>query len=714
MKPAAKWFASCPKGLEYLLVDELIALGVERATAAHSGVNVEGSVEQALRAVLWSRLASRVLWPIAKFACADDGELYQNAHEIAWEDHLNADGSLWIDAHLSHSAITHERYAAQRLKDAIADRLRAKFGVRPNVDAELPDLRIHLLVRKGEATISIDLGGALHRRGWRKAQGEAPMKENLAAAVLLRGGWPKAYAEGGGLLDPMCGSGTLLIEGALMAADVAPGLQRYGFDSPSQWKQFQRGIWDGLMQEAKQRAETGVAALRPVFFGSDSDSRVLSTAARNAVAAGVGDALRLTPQRVEDLQGDFGAQGVVVCNPPYDARLSADPALYRALGDALRRVVPEWNASLLCGDEALARATGLHAKKTYAVFNGALECCLLVVERLGVQRERKNKTDSVLSDGAVMVANRLRKNLRNSERWRKTQGVSCHRLYDADIPEYAAAVDLYEDAGTGAMHAHIQEYEAPKEIPEAVTRERFGELLAGVRDALALPPERMAVKTRRRGKGGSKYGVMNRREEYFSVREGEALLYVNLHDYLDTGLFLDHRPLRRRVFAEAEGRRVLNLFCYTGAISVQAALGGASSTTSVDLSPTYLQWAGENFALNGLGGGRHRLVQADVMRWLEGERSEYDLIICDPPTFSNSARAEDFDLQREHVKLLTLCIQRLSRDGVLYFSNNFRRFKLDAEALADIAMIEDISASSIDQDFSRNPKIHRAWKLTRR
>jgi 23S rRNA (guanine2445-N2)-methyltransferase / 23S rRNA (guanine2069-N7)-methyltransferase len=311
-----------------------------------------------------------------------------------------------------------------------------------------------------------------------------------------------------------------------------------------------------------------------------------------------------------------------------------------------------------------------------------------------------------------MVANRLRKNLKRFRSWREREGVGCWRVYDADLPEYAAAVDVYtEDGGDARTFLHVQEYEAPKTIPEADARRRFGELLDAVRAVFEVPAGQVAIKTRARGKGGSKYGKMDRRDEYFVVREGAARLWVNLFDHLDTGLFLDHRPVRRRIAASARGTRMLNLFCYTGAASVQAAAGGAASTTSVDLSGTYLEWAGRNLALNGAAGTRHRLVQADAMAWLEADRGEYDLVFCDPPTFSNSARADDFDTQRDHVRLLRAAMARLAPAGLLLFSNNFRRFRFDDAAVAAFADAAEISAATIDPDFERNPRIHRCWEL---
>ncbi|GAB2500515.1 bifunctional 23S rRNA (guanine(2069)-N(7))-methyltransferase RlmK/23S rRNA (guanine(2445)-N(2))-methyltransferase RlmL [Pseudoxanthomonas sangjuensis] len=710
-----KFFVSCAKGLEYLLADELLALGAEKASATIAGANAEGEQADAQRAVLWSRLASRVLWPIAEFDCPDEQALYDGAMEVNWQKHLSADLSLAIDAHVSGEAITHSRFAAQKVKDAIVDQFRNFALPRPSVDVENPDVRINLSLRKGRATLSIDLsGGPMHRRGWRREQNEAPLKENLAAAVLMRGGWPKLYHDGGALLDPMCGSGTLLIEGALMAADVAPGLQRHENRLPTRWLGFDAKAWRDLFADAVAREQAGRAALKPVFFGSDLDPRAIRGAKENAVLAGLAGQLRFEVRDVAKLEALPVERGLVACNPPYDERLAADAALYRLLGDALKRAVPGWRASLLCGNEELAFATGLRAAKKYQLFNGAIECALIVCDPVA-SPARADAAPRELSEGAQMVANRLRKNLKKLKSWRGREGVTCYRAYDADLPEYAAAIDVYaEDGGEGRTFLHVQEYAAPASIPEADVRRRFGELLAAAREVFEVPKERVAIKSRARGKGGSKYGRFGERDEFIVVRESGAKLKVNLFDYLDTGLFLDHRPLRVRMAEEAKGKRFLNLFCYTGVASVQAAVAGAAQTTSVDLSATYLQWCADNLALNGVGGAAHRLVQADAVRWLEAERGEYDVVFCDPPTFSNSKRADDFDVQAEHLRLLRAAVARLAPGGVLYFSNNFRRFRLDEAGVAAFANCEEITAQTIPPDFERNPRIHRAWRLRRR
>ncbi len=723
----ARFFAACAKGLEYLLADELLALGCAKATAAVAGVNAEGTLHDAQRTVLWSRRARRVLWPIAEFDCADEHALYAGARAVPWEAHLDPVHTIAVDAHVSGAAITHARYAAQRVKDAVVDRLRETAGARPNVDVAAPDVRIDLVLRKGRAIVSIDLsGGGMHRRGWRRTQGEAPLKEPLACAVLLRGGWPQVYREGGALLDPMCGSGTLLIEGALMAADVAPGLLRHGSLPPTRWSGFDDDAWQRLVDEARQREATGRAALRPCFLGGDIDPHAIRAAKENVQAAAVEQAITLEVMDVAGLSLDprrggdvlLRTPGLVVCNPPYDARLAADPALYRTLGDALRREVPDWRASLLCGSEELAFATGLRAKKTYRVFNGAIECTLLVADPVAPPA-REHAAPRALPEGAQMVANRLRKNIAKLKSWREREGVTCWRAYDADIPEYAAAIDVYAAEPDRGEWLHVQEYAAPAQIPPETARRRLNELLLAARDVYALPKERVALKTRAPGKGGAKYGRFDHRGQFLTVREGAAKLKVNLFDYLDTGLFLDHRPLRLRIADEARGKRFLNLFCYTGAATVHAAVGGAATTTSVDLSATYLEWLADNLRGNtyqgrDIGGTRHRIVQADALAWLAADHGEYDLIFCDPPTFSNSKRAADFDLQREHVRLLQAAVARLAREGVMYFSNNYRRFRMDEAAVSAFASVEDITAATIPPDFARDARIHRCWRIVRR
>jgi len=716
-----QFFATCPKGLEYLLRDELAALGAD-AREALAGVRFEGDMACAYGACLESRLASRILMPLAEFAADDAEALYVGVRGVDWSQHMTPDASLAIDATGSSGAITHSGFAAQKTKDAIADQFRERYEIRPTVQPERPDVRLNLRLHKGRATLSLDLSGEpLHRRGWRREQGEAPLKENLACAMLLRARWPDIYARGGALVDPMCGSGTLLIEAAWMAAQVAPALQRdyFGFLG---WRGHDAGLWQHLHEAAQARAQEGLRDLRSCFFGSDSDGRMIAVATHNLQSAGVAGFVMLEKRAVEYLEPPAGvASGLVITNPPYGERmgdLATLPVMYRAFGERLRAGFAGWQVAVLTSEPELERALGLRADKHYALFNGAIEC------RLGVLEVRAHSTAreaAPLSAGAEMVANRIRKNLRNLRRQLSREGVTCFRVYDADLPEYAAAIDVYRgwpegdadggDETTAHTWLHVQEYAPPASVEASAAQTRWRDLQRAARDALDVPRERMVTKTRARGKGGSKYGRFAAREEFLVVEEGGLRFLVNLRDRIDTGLFLDHRLVRARLRELARGRDVLNLFAYTGAASVYAAAGGARSTTSVDLSKGYLEWASRNLVLNGFGGSDHVLARADAATFLAESRASFGLIYVDPPTFSNSKRAGDFDVQRDHVELLDACARRLRDDGVVVFSNNFRRFKLGVEALSRTFAIEDVSRASIPADFARRPHIHGCWML---
>lgn len=706
-----RYFAPCPKGLEYLLRDELVALGASSVREALAGVHFEGDARVGYVACLWSRLASRILLTLVEFPASDGEALYRGVAALDWSFHLAADATLAVSAHGHTRGIDNTQYAALRVKDAIVDQFRERTGTRPSVDTERPALRLNLVLRQGKGTLSIDLaGGSLHQRGYRFGAGEAPLKENLAAAMLERAQWRAAYAAGGALVDPMCGSGTLLIEGALMAADVAPGLLRahWGF---SGWRGHDPEVWAEVLAAAHERARAGLKALRPVFFGNDVNAAVLGAAKQNAQLAGVAGFFKLSHVPVVRLEAPpTQAPGLVICNPPYGERMGdADElaGVYRELGQALKRGFAGWRAAVITNSTELGHAIGLKAQRRYQLMNGALECTLYCFDTItaGELRERGERP---LSPAAQELANRLAKNLKHLKPRLARESIACYRAYDADLPEYSAAIDVY------CGYVHVQEYAPPAEIPEEKARRRLEEIVEVAARVLDVPRDRVAVKTRRIQSRTDKYQRRDRRNELVEIEEGGLKFLVNLTDFLDTGLFLDHRPLRARIRDLARGKRFLNLFCYTGTATVYAAAGGAVQTTSVDLSGAYLEWAERNLTLNGLDGDAHRLVQADTLAWLAAERGIYELIYVDPPTFSNSKRADDFDVQRDHVRLLSLCAARLAPQGLILFSNNFRRFKIDRAALeAQGLSVLDTTRATIPFDFARNPKIHQAFELRR-
>ena len=710
------FIATAPEGIEPLLAAELTALGATMTKAVRGGIRFSGSLELAYRACLWSRTASRVLLPLAEFAVAEVEALYAGIHALPWEDHLAPNGTLAVEFTGTGSGIDHSHYGAQRVKDAIVDRFRERCGRRPGVDRNRPNLRIHVLLRDGQATVSLDLSGdGLHRRGYREATVIAPLKETLAAALLLKSGWPEIAASGRPLLDPLCGSGTLAIEAAWIASDQAPGLLReyWGF---SGWLGHVPALWQRLLAEAQERSKAGRVRI-PLILSSDHDPKAVRAAQTNVRRAGVADRIRIERRELSALQPPPEPPGLLIANPPYGERLGADQdlaGLYTELGDVLRTRFVGWRAALFTGNPELGKRMGLRAEKVHSFHNGPLECRLLrfrvepdfFVDREAADQRSRNRTvQQAAAGGAEGFINRLHKNVRHLGRWAAREGVSCYRLYDADLPEYAVAIDRYE------QWLHVQEYAPPATVDADRARERLEQVMAVLPAVLELPAEHVFLKVRQRQRGSSQYQKQAQQGQFHEVHEGPARFLVNFTDYLDTGLFLDHRLTRQRLGNLASGRRFLNLFGYTGAATVYAALGGAISTTTVDLSATYLDWARRNLALNGISGARHQLIPADCQQWLVWARERYGLIFVDPPTFSNSKRLDhDFEVQRDHVELLRQALRLLTPDGILVFSTNHRRFRLDREALAGV-QIEDWSRQTLPPDFARDPKIHQCWML---
>jgi len=746
-----QFFATCPKSLEGLLFSELAQLGATELRETVAGVYFSGSIETAYRVCLWSRLANKVLLPLANFEVDSQDALYDGVRKIAWQEHLSPNGSLLVDFVGTSDAIRNTQFGAVKVKDAIVDCLRDFSGERPSVAKRDPDLRINARLSKDKIIISVDLSGeSLHRRGYRLKQGSAPMKENLAAGILIRAGWPEIAADGGALLDPMCGSGTILIEAALMAADIAPGLARasFGFE---RWLNHRNDIWLTLREEAQERRRIGLAKNLPEIRGYDADIKVIRAAEENIVSAELDHWLRVSRKELAEFKKPTHTElknGLVLSNPPYGERLGEVESLkilYAHLGERLRNEFQGWRAGVFTGNPELGKQMGLRADKKYKFFNGTIPSELLMfsiaseafvqsrVEQDGrfshdqkervaaeqrVRETNREEQAAALSNGAQMLVNRLQKNLKQLEKWARKNEVNAYRLYDADMPEYSAAIDVYcgqtQPGKPAQWYANVQEYAAPKSVDEDRAAQRFAEIELAVPYALDIPATRISYKQRRRNKGTQQYEKLTELPtgDVFSVQEGSARLHINMWQYLDTGLFLDHRPVRTMIAQMAKDKRFLNLFCYTATASVHAAMGGARYTVSVDMSNTYLNWARKNFALNGLSESKNRLEQADCLKWLEKNDQQYDLILLDPPSFSNSKRMEDvLDVQRDHVEMINNAMRALDEKGTLIFSNNLRTFKLDGEALSAYT-IKNISAQTIDEDFKRNPKIHQCWLIT--
>lgn len=716
MTPPSSFFAPCPKGLESLLAEELRTLNAQYVRETRAGVAFEGTLADAYRACLWSRLASRVLMPL-KVVPADDAEaLYRGVREIVWSEHFGSRNTFAVDFSATGSAITHTHYGALKAKDAIVDQFRDATGERPSVDTDHPSVRVNVYAKGDLATISLDLAGeSLHRRGYRLQALEAPIKENLACAILRRARWPAMAQNGGALVDLMCGAGTFLVEGAMMAADIAPGLLRpyFGFFG---WKGHDANAWDALIKEAHERKAAGLASLPPIE-GFDADKRAIHAARENISNAGLESYIKVSVRELNQCQPYTAADtGLVIANPPYGERLSdADTLkpLYQELGVQLKRCFPSFRAAVFTGNTDLGKAMGLRAERIHTLFNGALECSLLHFDLAKDDAAHVPKPFEIKpGSGAEMFANRLTKDLKHYGKWAKRQGVTCFRVYDADMHEYNLAVDVYD---ADKRYVHVQEFEAPKTVDPDKARTRLREALRVIPLVLDIPREQLFFKVRRRQKEGGQYEKLEGGGGFHVVQEGAARFYVNFTDYLDTGLFLDHRDTRALVAELSRGKHFLNLFGYTGTATVHAALADARATTTVDMSYTYLDWAERNFELNKIGGAKHELVQADVFAWLkETPTRRYDVIFLDPPTFSRSKRMTGtLDIQRDHPQLISEVAALLNEDGVLIFSTNFRKFKFERDALPNLS-IEDITRRTIPRDFERDPKVHHCFRITAR
>lgn len=717
--------ATVPRGLADLTAAELVSLGAREVRELAAAVAFGGTLETAYRACLESRLANRVLLEIARFEAPDTDSFYRGARAVPWREHLGAGASLACEFTGHHPTIAHSHFGALKLKDAIVDAVRAETGARPDVVRDRPDVRVHAHARGGTITLYIDLAGeSLHRRGYRGEALAAPLKENVAAGVLARSRWPQLAAEGAQFLDPLCGSGTLVIEAALIASDRAAGLTRNYFGLLG-WRGHDAQLWARLREQACARCRRP-GPDQPLLQGRDRDAAAVRAARANAERAGVAEWVNFEVGTLEQARPATPGVGLLCTNPPYGARLAdltRARATHRQLGAVLREHFQGWRAAVLTGAPQLGMELGIRAERTHTLWNGAIECRLLRMRIEPASLRRPGtlaRRDDSLADtpGASMFANRLVKNIKRLRRWAERETVSCYRLYDADMPEYAFAIDQYVTVdGPAATWLYVQEYAAPNTLDAQAVRRRRGEVLASLPAATGVPRERIKLRTRRRTRRGEQYGKLGGEGVFHVVSEGGLKFRVNFTDYLDTGLFLDHRLTRERLRRAARGARFLNLFAYTGTATVYAASGGAQASTSVDLSGTYLDWARSNLALNGLAGARHEFVRADCLKWVgDAARAgaRYDLIFLDPPTFSNSKRMQGvFDVQRDHRALIEQCMRLLAPGGLLVFSTNARRFRPDPELEQRYALL-DVSAASVPVDFGRNPRIHRCFELRTR
>ncbi|NOR51019.1 MAG: bifunctional 23S rRNA (guanine(2069)-N(7))-methyltransferase RlmK/23S rRNA (guanine(2445)-N(2))-methyltransferase RlmL [Gammaproteobacteria bacterium] len=707
-----KLFATAPEGTISLLETELIQLGASQIDVRPRGVAFEADLETTYRICLNSRIANRILMPVTRFKASSPEAIYDEIKMIRWEKHLHSSGTLAVDVTANRADVKHSHYAMLTVKDAVVDRFREQFDERPSIDTEFPDLRLNLLLQGERAQISIDLsGGSLHRRGYRIDGAGAPLKENLAAAILLHAGWDKIAAAGGSLYDPMCGSGTLLIEAALIAGDIAPGLYREHFGFLG-WRRHDKELWQKVLDEAKERRREGLAKIPPIS-GSDANSDAIDAARHNIESVRLDDQITVEVKRVgDDLSPPATAKGLLIANPPYGERMGKTDELhplYADLGAMAREHYKGWDFALFTGNPDLASETELVDHQPLDLKNGPIACKLF----------RYHILDGAAAKAEGPFANRLRKNIKHLKKWANREAISCYRIYDADLPDYAFAIDLYQGVdieGEEQSWIHLQEYAPPATIDSRTAQQRLQSAIAQLAIIMELPSDHIFYKVRRRQRGESQYERQAKTGVFYKVIEGQCQFWVNFSDYLDTGLFLDHRNTRIWIANNSKGKDFLNLFGYTGSATIHAAVGGAKSTTTLDLSNTYLDWAQRNLELNHLERGDHKFIHTDTARLLQKQIHEsapkkYDLIFMDPPTFSNSKSTDErFDIQRDHWKLINDAMKLLQEDGLLIFSTNFRKFKLDEKLITKFDF-KEITRSSIPEDFRQKGKIHRCWEV---
>lgn len=757
-----EFIATCPKGFEKLLAEELASFHIPQVRQLRGQVAFGGELADAYRACLWSRLASRVLLVLARVGATDADALYEGVQSIDWSAHLAPGATFVIDSHGTNDNLRNTQFVALRSKDAISDQLFSARGMRPVVNTDAPDVIVDVRLQRERATVSIDLTGEpLFHRGYdsRAARKVAPLRADYAAMVLAAGRWYRNVRHGAPVLAALwAGQGAVLVEAAAEALDRAPGLlrARWGFEG---WAGHDADAWDELLAEADERATAGEKNSLALYA---CDTRPGAEAAcRGALrAAGLDCELTFAPAaEVLDAARAAGDDALVTCDLSW---LSEDDLALEASALTAMSAVAGMNVAALVRDSSVDAAVQAAPAEVFDVIQGREPAYVRCFDAVPGQAAPEpacvtlagGERVPVLVPASDQFAARLAKVAKLRAKWARREDVSCYRVYDADLPDYAVAIELYQGLDGKGRWLQVSEYAAPKEIDADLARRRLMDVLAIAPRVMGIDPSNVNLRVRTRARGGSQYAdegsaaatpaagefsrlrgqradMRNRHKPSLTdlprgahlIDEGGLTFEVNFSARLDCGIFLDHRDTRaevREMMKKTLGsKRFLNLFAYTGTATCYAADGGAKFTTTVDLSRPSLDWARRNMARNGFTGPEHEFVQADVIQWVSEQRhtrNRWDLVFCDVPTFSNSQRMKksSWDVQRDHSELIIGVSRLLTRNGCAIFSCNLRGFKPDVEALQKAGVvIEDITASTIPEDFKRNAKIHHAYIVRR-
>ncbi len=764
------WGASCGFGLEAVLKRELEALGYAAQVVSPGHLSFQGDWFAVCQTNLWLRTADRVFADLGRFSADDFDTLFEATKQCPWELWIGPEDAFPVTAHSVRSKLTSLPACQRAVKKAIVQRLSEMHGV-----TELPETgtayKVHVGIVQDSVSLTIDTTGpSLHRRGYRQRYRRDSMKETLAAAMVLLSYWEAERP----LIDPFCGSGTIPIEAALIGCRIAPGRNRQF--AAEAWRQIPTEFWDRAKRLADEQQRTDLQE-RIVGIDADPSvlREARFEAERAGVEESIhfqpAPFSRLSSKRrsgcIITNPPWFASQ----------TNAKEIFALYRSMPDVFRKL-PTWSFFILTDCENFEELLGRKADRRRKLYNDRIQCNLFqfagpkpgaVLGRIEtatpsdietndatldlpsladesgdsgelgglgevlettdeaevavpeepeepprVQRPRQvmpaafGQLTAKAHEQAELFHRRLVKRAKHLRRWPTRQGITCFRLYERDIPEIPLVVDQYAD------HLHMTEYERPHDRDPALHANWLDLMAQTAAKALEIPIKQVFFKRRSRQKGDTQHQRMAEENYEICVTEGGLKFWVNLSDYVDTGLFLDHRVTRSMFRSDAAGKRILNLFAYTGAFSVYGAAGGAAETTTVDWSNSYLQWARRNMETNGFNGATHQFVRSDSLSFLQSleEKPLFDLAIVDPPTFSNSKRTErDWEVQSGYVELLNAVLRRMPTGGIVYFSNNFRQFKFDA-TLIPAAMIHEISNQTVPADF-RNRRIHRCWRMVK-
>ena len=758
--------ATCAFGLEALVRRELESLDYRAKVVEPGRVAFQGSHRDIIKSNLWLRTADRILIKVADFPAADFDALFESTRSIDWSPFLNERGQFPVNGRCIGSQLSSVPACQRAIKRAIADSLLREYSCE-SLPEDGSSYRIDFTILKDHATLMIDTTGiGLHRRGYHRAASSPQVKETLAAALVMLSYW----RNGRPMIDPSCGGGTIAIEAARIGLNIAPGIDR-SFACEEWSEKFQ-----SLSQEIRTEAfEQRLERLEPRIIARDTSTHLLHKARTSASQAGVQDAIHFEHGDLQQIRSQRRF-GCLITLPTLEEKFqstSERDAYYRQLPDLFRRL-PTWSHYVLTDFRKLESLLGRPADRrrklysgreamTYFQFHGPKPVTnttdVSVLSKTEIheivdgsdhantnhnpldatessQEPPYKRSESISSntsphtdtpryehasgpaafgelsakshEQATLFASRIRKRAKHLRRWPSKRGITCYRIYERDIPEIPLVVDLYEDC------IHITEYERPHERDIAEHANWLDLMAKTAAECLNISSTDIYLKKRERQKGKNQHDKVAETFRRKEVREGGLKFLVNLADYVDTGLFLDHRVTREMVRDQALRKNFLNLFCYTGSFTVYAADGGATSTVSVDLSRNYLDWAKANLELNGLGGNQHKFIAKDTMQFIldHEKKPTYDLVVIDPPTFSNSKRTDtDWTVQGKAEELLRRVLPLVTPGGVIYFSTNFRRFKFQPENLS-LTESHEISKQTVPEDF-RNRRIHRCWRLVR-